>query len=241
MIDFCYLIYPYYENPTMLKMQVENWNRYAGDLRSITRLILVDDCSKKYRPDDIFSECKLPKELYRIKTDIAWNQHGARNLGAAMAGKKGVDNPWMFMSDIDILFTPEMANTLFRKPLDPGRHYTFDRAFLPELVKRKPHCNTFLVKRNIYWAVNGYDEDYCGSYGGDGPFMRQIGALAPNVFLPDITLWGVPETYIEDANTRDLPRDGEMKERYRQTFKRKRSSGDERSNNPLRFEWEKVF
>jgi len=39
------MIYPYYENPKMLERQVENWNRYAGELRGALRVILIDDGS----------------------------------------------------------------------------------------------------------------------------------------------------------------------------------------------------
>ena len=57
------MIYPYYENPQMLERQVENWNRYAGDLRDAIRIILIDDGSKKYPAEPIFKHCKAPKRL----------------------------------------------------------------------------------------------------------------------------------------------------------------------------------
>ena len=85
------MIYPYYENPKMLERQVENWNRYAGELRGALRIILVDDGSTKYPAEPIFKHCKMPKKLYRVKEDIPWNQHGARNLGAKVACKADVN------------------------------------------------------------------------------------------------------------------------------------------------------
>lgn len=234
------MIYPYYENPEMLARQVENWNRYAGELRQHVRLLLIDDGSPKHPAEPIFKECKLPKRLYRIKQDIPWNQHGARNLGAALACKME-ENFWLFMSDMDIILTPEVAFDLFSRKLDPARYYTFERKFLPDLTRSKYHCNTFLVKHSIYWAVNGYDEDYCGTYGGDGPFLRQLGVLAPRCHLEDVVLFGVERDVVADANT-SLPRkEGKFGDEYRKRFDAKRKSGDERSKNPLRFEWERVL
>ena len=233
------MIYPYYENPQMLERQVENWNRYAGELRGALRVILIDDGSTKYPAYDIFKDCRIPKKLYRVTEDIPWNQHGARNLGAKMACKSD-ENFWLYMSDMDVLLTPEMANLLFRKELDPKHYYTMERTFLPDCSRRKYHCNTFMVKHSIYWAVNGYDEDYCGTYGGDGPFLRQINTLAPRVHLDDVLLYGVERDVVPDANT-DLPRKtGHFGDEYRRRFNYKRSTGDERSKNPIRFKWEKV-
>lgn len=233
------MIYPYYNNPKMLERQVENWNRYAGELRENVRLILVDDGSMEHPAEPIFRECKIPKKLYRVKKDIPWNQHGARNLGAKMACKPAEDM-WLFMSDMDILLTAEVAFELFSKDLSPARYHTFERAFLPDLSRRKTHCNTFMVKHSIYWAVNGYDEDYCGTYGGDGPFLRQLHNLAPEQHHDDILLYGVERDVVPDANT-DLPRkEGKFGDEYRKRFDTKRRTGDERSKTPIRFEWEEI-
>ncbi len=233
------IIMPYYENPKMLERQVENWNLYSGEVRDAVRIILIDDGSQKYPALDIFKHCKLPKRLYRITEDIPWNQHGARNLGAHVACKRE-ENFWLFMSDMDILLTAETAYDLFSRELDPKHYYTMERAFLPDLTRRKYHCNTFLVKHSMYWAVNGYDEDYCGTYGGDGPFLRQLGNLAPRRHLDDVLLYGVERDVVADANT-DLPRKvGYFGDEYRRRFDAKRKKGDERSKNVLRFGWEKV-
>lgn len=234
------MIYPYYNNPKMLERQVENWNRYAGELRDHVRVLLIDDGSQKYPAYPIFKECKIPKRLFRVMKDIPWNQHGARNLGARKACTTD-ENMWMFMSDMDVLLTAEAAYDLFTRVLDPRFHYTFERAFLPDLQRRKVHCNSFLVKHAAYWAINGYDEDYCGTYGGDGPFLRQLQIVAPNKHLDDVTLLGVERDYIEDANT-DLPRkQGAFGEEYRKRFDAKRRSGDERSKSVIRFPWEEVY
>jgi hypothetical protein len=242
------LIYPYYENPRMLELQVENWNRYAGRLRSVVRLIVVDDCSANYPAYDILKHCKLPKRLYRVQERLPWNMHQCRNIGAMEACTRA-ENYWLFMSDIDIILTPEAALTMMERQLDSGYHYTFERVFAPDYTDRKIHPNTFLVKHAAYWMINGYDLDltggYGGGYGGDGEFRRQLSIVVPNRHFDDITLLGYGrrqrngKPVIPDADTRDLDRD-EWQKKYRAAFDRKRALGDMRSRDPIRVAYEEI-
>ena len=62
------LIYPYYNNPKMLEMQVENWSRYEGKFRSMIRIIVIDDHSK-VSPVPILEKCKAPVHCYRVAAD----------------------------------------------------------------------------------------------------------------------------------------------------------------------------
>jgi len=237
----CRFIYPYYNNPQMLKMQVENWSRFEGALRDAIRIIVIDDHSK-VSPVPILEKCKAAVHCYRLATDWPWNMHEARNIGAKVASKPS-ENYWMFMSDIDIMITPEMAYTMLTKKLDPGRHYTFERVFAPEMKERKVHPNTFLVKHNVFWQVNGYDLDLTpiggGGYGGDNQFMRQLGAIAPRVHMEEVVLIGYGrrersgEPVIPDADTKDLDREF-WHRKYVEALHRKKKSGDMRSLAPIR-------
>jgi len=234
------MIYPYYENPKMLERQVENWNRFGGELRQNVRIIVIDDGSPNNPALPILKECKAKVSLYRVKENIPWNQHGARNLGAKVVTDP---NMWLYMSDMDLIMTPEVMFDLMSKELSEKNYYTFERRFLPDLnpEDNKYHCNTFMVKQKHYWAIGGYDEDYCGTYGGDGPFLRQLSVIAPRHHLNDITIYGVRETVIDDANTREWERTGPFKEEYRRRFDAKRRTGNEKSINPIRFGWEKLL
>lgn len=241
MIAPCRLIYPYYNNPKMLEMQVANWSRFEGALRDSIRIIVVDDHSK-VSPVPILEKCKASVHCYRLAVDWPWNMHEARNIGAKQASKKD-ENFWMFMSDIDIILTPEMAYTMLTKKLDPGKHYTMERTFAPDMTKRKPHANTFLIKHSVFWRVNGYDIDLApiggGGYGGDNQFLRQVDAIAPREHMEDVVLIGYGrrersgEPVLPDADTRDLDRE-EWAEKYRAALARKKKSGDMRSVNPIR-------
>jgi hypothetical protein len=245
----CRMIYPYYENKTMLEMQVENWNRYAGELRERIRIIVVDDCSSTHPAENILKKCKAPIHLWRVTKRWPWNMHQCRNIGAKIACK-AEENMWLFMSDIDIILTPEMAYTMLSKNLQPEHFYTFERTFAPEFTERKVHPNTFLVKHAAFWQINGYDLDLTpiggGGYGGDGEFVRQLSALVKPQHMNDVVLVGYGrrqrqgEPYVYDADTRDLDRD-EWQKKYRAAFDKKRKTGDMRSVNPIRAPFERIL
>jgi hypothetical protein len=247
-INACRLIYPYYENKSMLEKQVENWNRYAGELRDRIKFIIVDDCSSNYPAYGPLTKMKAPFSLFRVHKRFPWNMHQCRNIGAKEASNEK-DNHWLFMSDIDIILTPEMAYTMLAKKLDPSFHYTFERTFAPEFKERKTHPNTFLVKRNAFWQINGYDLDLIpiggGGYGGDGEFMRQLGGITEHQHMTDVVLVGYGrrsrdgEPYIADADTRDASRD-EWQKKYRAAFDKKRITGDMRSVKPIRVTYERI-
>jgi hypothetical protein len=241
MLNECKLIYPYYENPLMLERQVENWNRIHGELRDKIKVILVDDHSIKHPALSIFETCKAPKVLARFSEPGIWGMHEARNLGAKLAGK---DDVWMFMSDIDLVITPEMLYSLLSKKLDTSNTYTFDRVMAPGMTPHRYHCNSFLVQRQHYWFINGYDVDFTGTfgggYGGDGTMLRQLYGVAPRVHLEDIKLIGHERNVVDDANTTQWDRE-EWKKKYRAVFDAKRKTGDLRSKDPIRRKWERIL
>lgn len=252
-------IYPYYENPGMLERQVENWNSYGRTGKNL-HIILVDDGSPDNPALPIFENVKHKKNLFRIKENIPWGQHHARNVGAKEAGRlsgKQSWNPWLFMSDIDIMVTPEAFYEICETEFDPRRYHTFERNFVGNVRDPKYHCNTFMVKHKNFWSINGYDCDYCGAYGGDGEFLRQLDRVAPHLHhgYPSkhikqyvecnekpITLWGYESDIVPDANTTEWPRKkSEFHNRYREVFDEKRLRGDMRSKNPIRWEYERLI
>lgn len=249
-----YFIYPYYDNPGMLERQIENWNRYKGELRRFIEIIVVDDCSQKHPAAPIMQALKGKKKLYRVMENIPWGQHHARNVGAYSIKDP---NAWLFMSDMDIIFTPEEAYSLFEKRLDPNRYHTFERKFFGDVRPPKYHLNTFLVKHRHFWAVNGYDVDYCGTYGGDGQFLGQLNVMAPQLhhgnqseFLKAgtetsgdvITLWGYEPEIVPDANTTEWTRkDGRFRRKFIDVLNQKKKSGDFRSRRPVRWPYERII
>lgn len=221
----------------MLAMQIANWNAYDEVTRANVSVVLVDDGSPRNPALPVIqaNPCALKIALFRIAENIPWNQHGARNL-AAKAASKG----WLLMTDIDHLLEPAEARKLVDANLHPGVHYVFDRVSLPDRAPYKRHCNTFLLTRDAYWQTGGYDEDYSGTYGGDGPFLRALAGIAPEK-PARATVVRVPREVLADASTTEWPRTGALKDAYRARHKAKNKAGREKPVNPLRFTWERLL
>jgi hypothetical protein len=231
------LIYPYYDNPAMLEEQIGNWKQYPKNVLKHLKLVIVDDGSPKYPSIDCMRNIKgLPLSLYRIAVDIPWNQHGARNLGMGVCQTK-----WALLSDIDHLILPDQMEKIMGITLNDKWYYRFARKNYPNLDDYKFHCNSLLVNKDAYWKAGGYDEDYCGSYGGDGQFIRLLETVCMEDFRDDIFLVRYARDFIPDASTTTYSRTGEFKERYRSLLERKKAEHNTFPKNPIRFKWEKLL
>jgi hypothetical protein len=221
----------------MLEIQVRHWNQYPAELGAYIQIVLVDDASPDHPALPIFKECKLPKMLFKVDVNIPWHQHAARNIGS----KDADPEQYLFMSDMDIVLPPEAACQIVGRELDPAKYYSFERAFAPSLTFRKVHHNTFLVRPALFWQVGGYDEDYVGMYPSEGPFLRQLNAIAPHEHLSDIVLHGYAGSVVADAITRQWERSNEMWNRFERLFEMKCRNGDERAKNPFRNSWRRLL
>jgi hypothetical protein len=257
LITPCKLIYPYFDNPNMLALQVENWNRFEGELRGAIEIIVVDDHSSEPALP-ILEHCTAPVRCYRVAQRFPWNQHQCRNIGAKEACTAS-ENMWLFMSDIDIVLPPEMAYTMLTKELDPTKFYTMERTFQTDPTARRTHKSTFLVKHAAFWQVNGYDLDLIpiggGGYGSSRQFRKRLRQVVSREHMDDVVLvgyarraldaagqkiYGPGSRMIADADTRSLDRD-EWRVKYEEALARKKQSGDRRSVNPIRVEYTRVL
>ncbi len=254
MIKHLTLIYPYYEAPRMLQAQLVNWDLMPEELAEKVLVILVDDGSQYFPAEPVVREYgkrNFRMQLYRVLVDIPWNQHGAKNLAAMKAPNGG----WLFTSDIDHTLTMGSLARLFEdRKLDKGCYYTVHRdtaylddsgqvAFRPMIDqegKPKPHPNTFLLTKRAYWGAGGYDEDYCGTYGGDGPFKRWLNVNHDHRHLKDIRIVRWPREVIADASLCPAFREA-YKPLYGPRFKAKGGGAAPRPTSWVRFPWERVI
>ena len=231
------MVFLYYDNPKMLQVQIDCWNKYAGVLTVLPEVLLIDDGSPKTSAAAIVREikCALPLKVFRIKEDIAWNFAGARNLGCVHAAG------WIYVSDIDTLLPAEDARKFFEtRPLDPQSYYMPKRVWLPDLREASPASVNLLFHKEKYLDIGGYDEDYAGHYGREETdYYRRIGRAATKVFREDVVVRAVPPMVVPDARTiTHRPRD---KTRNAEVFARKEAAGFVKPVNPLRFSWERVL
>lgn len=231
------LIYPYYENPTMLEKQVEEWNSYSPTVKNNIEIILIDDCSPTYPAKEIFEKYTGKKRLYRVSVNIPWGQHHARNIGA-----KEADTKWLYMSDCDIIVPKDMAEYLFN-PMEPNskNYYMFERKYAPDFSKSKVHPNTFLVTRENFWKTGGYHYRFVGTYGGDGALMKELDKVCPKVQLSSIILHGYERDVIKDANTNLGRKDSEYGKEYKKRVEQFKKEGSPKETNPIREAYERIF
>jgi len=203
------LVMPYYRNPGQLALQLAEWLRWSNNAMAAIEIVIVDDGSPEPAIDVMRSE-GLPKlRIFRVLEDQPWRQHGARNIGAHVA--KG---QWLLLTDIDHVLTAAAADALLKRlgKLDADTAYFLHRieadTGLPTLNEsgdRKPHPNSFVMTRDMFWRVGGYDEEFEG-YGTDGQFKQRLYSIAAKGFLKKVPLVRYWSDIVPDANTVTLGR-----------------------------------
>lgn len=167
-IELAYIVPVFFnqKNSCVLTDLLRHYAQYEEGLLAKIHFIIVDDCSplEVRIPADI----TLNYSLFRISTDIRWNQAGARNLGVVYA-----PCPKIILSDSDHVF-PE---ALFRKILCssvPRRTLFKFRRENAQGQRIKSAYNIFYTSKALFFAALGYDETFCGHYGYEDVFFREV-------------------------------------------------------------------
>jgi len=228
-------VYPYFENGPMLDLHMSEWSQYQN--KDQWKIIIVDDCSTRDPAIDHIRDVGIDLELYRIHTDIPWNQDGARNLG--MSNARG----WCLMCDMDHLLPAEDADRLITKRRwGITKHYTFKRRDSSGTRIRKIPPNIMLLHNKLFWSVGGYDERFCGYYGSDANFISRLqlrsgrGKVLRDV---DLTMYRSDELY--GATTTDYGRKGTEYHIKNYPELRDLMYQHERPIKPLNFEYERLI
>jgi predicted glycosyltransferase involved in capsule biosynthesis len=124
----------------------------------------------------------LPFKFTIVETNDAreWSQPAARNTGASFARGE-----YILFTDIDHILTRECIEesigftgdkmhferrrAILTENLDINRNHAdmMEYAYPNELERIDSHFNTFVIKKDLFVDLNGYDEKFCGKYGGD--------------------------------------------------------------------------
>lgn len=196
------LVFAYYDNPSMLEFQWKQIAGYSPAVRRRIEVIVVDDASPHSPAVSVPRPKSLPKHrVYRIAQDIPWNQDAARNIGAHEAKA-----PWLLLTDIDHVVPEETLRGLLEMEKDRKVFYTLGRTKFFSDDVREPHPNSYVMTRDMYWAIGGHDEDYAGIYGKDYLFRKRALEYTREAHLSDLTLARVGTSNIPDAGTRTITR-----------------------------------
>lgn len=199
------MILPFYQNPDFFWHQVETWRGFPDDLRLALSVVVVDDGSPTSAVLPVDPPCRM--RLFRIGVDVRWNWLAARNIGAHHA-----DEGWLLLTDMDHVLTEDALRGVVYGVHDEKTIYAFSRReHTGEILK--PHPNSFLLTREMFWRVGGYDERLSGYYGTDGDWRRRCAQTAPLACLTEAL---VRHEYQGDSSTtayaRKQPEDAAVKQ-----------------------------
>ena len=239
------LVMPFYLNSGMLARQYAEWQRWSEKAKTQIEVVIVDDGSPEPAADVKRPEGLPELSIYRVTEDRPWHQHAARNLGASVAKA-----PWLLLTDMDHVLTAKAADALLKRlgKLDAGTAYFLHRIqattgepTLNDAGQPKPHPNSFVMTRDLYWRVGGYDEDFCGLYGTDGLFKGRLFEVAERGFLKKVPLVRYWREVIEDSSTTTLPRkEGRTPGQREAVLARKAAEGRTGKITTLAFPWERA-
>ncbi len=225
------IISHYYNHPQMVQNQIAYWESLPDSFLTEVEFVLVDDCSEQ-APDIPVTTLNL--KVFRIITDLPWNQAGARNLGAFNA-----TGEWALYFDIDQKFYVEpMVGVLANLDrMDKMSMYYLRIKELIDITVNKPllfHPNTFLVNLAKFKQYGMYDEDFVGHYGYEDLYMPQVWEKhsGKRILFNDTD-------FFEDIGfgTTNLDRD---LSRNLALAQQKMMNGTKNSLGILRFEWEAI-
>lgn len=237
-------VYTYYDNPSMLQRQLAEWLSYPAEALRKLKFTIVDDGSQRQPAHPVVQSVmqgqwgKLNLQLFRINVNIPWNMDGARNL--AMSNLK---TDWALLCDIDHLLPADQLPALFALPFSKRTAYQPNQLLVDGTDLARPHPNTYIMRKDAFWHVGGYDEDFAGWYGSDANFRRLMQEWGITLqYVPSINLVVFKETDIDDANTKDWGRNhSRWSAGQNPTLKAKAHSAPYKPVNPLRFPWERLI
>jgi glycosyltransferase involved in cell wall biosynthesis len=163
------IIFHIYNNQEALNFQIEKWLEWSEIAK--LEVILIDDGS-----NPALDLSKIPSWIRKVRIidDIAWNQPGAKNLGAHLAL-----GSWLLFLDADQFFCKnEILDILAQlNTLDPHTLYRFKRFSAKTGQEIESHQNCQLIHKNDYDDFGGYDEDFSGNYGHEDAYFERLWRL----------------------------------------------------------------
>jgi hypothetical protein len=234
-----------YGQPMMLEKWWETVRSYDDEVLDCLHLVVVDDHGDPPAviPDDV--QAMLDCRLYRVRDDIPWNQMGARNLGM-----QECPTDWALMLDPDMVVEPEVAKRLIKLvPKMPPHGVSKLLLRYANDVFDASSPNVYLIRKDDFARVRGYDEDYRGNKGwSDVQLLHTLEAFGLK-FVKAKEIWvryyGAKE--IKDATVTSLNRSVAInREIHIRKVKHGRRVGwiewvRKHKGKNIRFEWERVL
>lgn len=221
----------YYNQLEALKMHFRYWNTYSIHALDQVEFVVIDDGASIDAVDamrDFWqSGIKFDLAIYKIKEDVPYNFPGTLNLGATVANA-----PVIMHTDLDVIAKAEDMDVLLKvaKKAKSNQCYKLKAMYGKGI---NTSLSSFLLWRETFWKVGGYDEDFAGNYGHDDIYfnykMKELGYEM--IELEDCTLSTAPE------GITNMNRDTTVNDELMEAKKKNLST----VANVLRFSWERVY
>ena len=190
---------------------------------SDVEFIFVDDGSDPsinyYLRENLDHALKLNLVVLETHDKRPWSQPCARNMGAFNAKSKR-----LLMTDIDHVISKEAIEFCMTseddKVMFPRQwaildsegginqsHHVLNNYGLPAAIHEQRglnggmHHNTFMIRSGLFMMLDGYDESFCGKYGGDDTnfshrysLLHKEGKAKRHVLGPHIYVFPDPNT-----------------------------------------------
>ena len=223
---FTIIVPVYVNNEKYLLRMLDYYEEMPLKVKSLFKIILVDDCSPvAVRP----LPYTLDISIYRIIDDIPWNIPGARNLGVMCC-----DTESFVFLDLDHYLPAQTIIALSFIQLKTRDVVVFKR--YKEGKEYKIHPGTFFMRKSLFLALHGCDEEFAGHYGSDGHLRSCMAAYQCNIIISDLVEY--TDSEIDGERQHGLKRDtGHNLNIMRQ---KNRAPLKNHSRRMLRFSWERV-
>ena len=238
-----------YGQPLMMRHQIERVATYSEAVQARLNYVIVDDCGK---PPMSVSDVELldsivkSARLFRVTQDIPWNQMGARNLG--MHHSSGV----CVMLDPDMLFDAatmsRMIEAASKLPRGHVAKFVLRHKNTGKVDNTSP--NTWMLHRDDFFAVGGYDEDFAGNKGWSDVQLQDVLQSCYKIERrPDLIADFYSTNEVPDAMVTSLDRSTALNRRKRvKKVEQARKAGGwakwakSRKDVPrVRFAWEQLY
>ena len=256
------LMYPCFGQEKRISKLLKVWDEWSDDVKDHVQINLIDDHGTP-SIEEMLSNRTMDYNIsvYRIKDDLPYNIAGALNLGMMLAA-----TPWILTMDTDYSFQPDVMQRLLDFKPNKKEVYGFflDRAIPHELPERNVHTTTFLLHKDTFIDLNGFDEDLTGKWSNElQPKLRGLGLLDPkfpkdiqgygyedNLFLHKLKEAGyeyvLPQEYVatewlDDAADEHKEYADINRKLCRCIFNAKKRGEIPFSKNMLRFKWKRVI
>ena len=245
----------YYNEPIWFRYWYNIFKKFHHNGANI-RLNICDDGSQK-QPISYFFEKNPPfpnMRLFKVKEDIGFNSHGARNLLMQQT-----QTEWNLMTDIDRHYPLKTLYSIIEEEsinnLKKGMYYS-----LKELTRSSKDgfsINEYVASRTDFWKTGGYDEEFTNIHWGDRYFLDTLNYVAKRKtkknwevryvrHARNVTYQDIPITQYPDDNSLIHPTkiwvDQETRHGLKKLVQERNKTHEGRmSKKVVNFDWEQVF